>query len=163
VNVKLRGVKPDSFTAIAINHDTANSIVGKAGATVTVALTPKNAIPASGSITIFVPLQEVSGSHNVENPVCTSVTGLGAALSCSYSTTSKTITVTNLQTEGEISTALSFTVSNMVNPITTAPLSGFVMKTVDADGGFIDEGNASFTVPTAYDIGFMNLISQDTK
>ena len=86
--MKLEGVEPDTLTSASIAHDTTVDTVGSSGATISVSLEPNNPIPSDGFVSVYFPLQPVSGDHNVNNPTCTDLLGnLGTSLACSYDET----------------------------------------------------------------------------
>lgn len=68
------------------------------------------------------------------------------------------LTISNLVPSGSISTQFNISSSGFVNPISTAPFSGYVITTTDATGAYIEQASVSFSVPNPYNItGNLNL------
>jgi hypothetical protein len=72
---------------------------------------------------------------------------MSASLTCSYSSTTQLLTLSNMLNTAK-SGALNFTVSGNRNPISTKTVSGIVIRTVGSDTGDIDVGSSSWSVPT---------------
>lgn len=148
-NVKISGVSAGSITSITINHDTSKPSVGETGATIFFSVSVPHIVSTTSTMTVYFPTQPVSGSHVVTNPTCTQSGGtMSTSLSCSYSTSTQLVTLSNLLTTSS-SGVLNFTMSGITNPISTASVTGIIVKTIASDAGEIDTGTGSWSVPTA--------------
>ena len=132
---------------IATASLTPNSLVIGATDYLTVSFVLAHALPASGTIQLTVPYWNPNGAtatHHFGTPVCTGTVGLSGALTCSYDTTTKILTVTNpsAQTTG---TTLTFTATTFKNPYSAKPKTGFSITTYNALGCAI-ESSSSLTV-----------------
>jgi len=116
----------------------------------TVSLTLAHILPASGFIKLTVPLWNPNGAtatHHFGTPVCTGVTTLSGALTCSYDTRTAVASVTNPSTARAAGTTLSFTATTFLNPYSAKPKTGFSISTYNALGCTI-ETIGSLTVTT---------------
>ena len=105
----------------------------------TVSVTPTTHISVGGTVTIYIPRQPVSGSDNVASPTCTNLTSnLASSISCSYNSSNAILTVSNLISSGTLSSQFKFSVSGWVNPISTAPFTGYAISTTDSSGAYIE-------------------------
>ena len=147
--MKIENVSPGEITTITINHDTSKPRVGETGADIFFSIDVPHSVPGNGSITIYFPLQPVSNIHTVDSPVCNQSGGtLSGSLSCTYDTGTQLLTLSSLS--GSLVTGeLNWTVSGIINPISTATVSGLEIKTLTDDGGEIDTGTGSWSVPDA--------------
>ena len=75
-----------------------SNTIGFEGATLTVDFTPKNLLKTTGFLVLVLPLRCCTSFHMLEinTPICTGTTALKSALSCSYVTTSRQLTITNI-------------------------------------------------------------------
>lgn len=163
-NIKLEDVLPDTATSGSLTPDPTRNQVGQTGANITLKFNPKHTVPSNGQFIFYVPRQAVSNDHNVQSPICNTVSAnLNSALSCTYSTTTQNVVVTSISTGADITTEVEFTVSGIINPITTSPTSGYIIYSADSDGGTIDKIDLTFTVTQPYNIAGASLSQIDTR
>jgi len=146
-NAKITNVNSGAITTITINYDTSKPNVGEKNATIFISLNVPHQVPIDGFIEIFFPTQPVTGNEVVVNPTCAQSGGtMSSGLSCSYSSSTHIVTLTNIlavQKSGEF----NFTVSGITNPISVKTVTGINIKTKTADNGDIDTGSGSWGVP----------------
>ncbi|CAI2372672.1 unnamed protein product [Moneuplotes crassus] len=164
-NVKITGVDPGTITSLIINHDSSKPNVGETNATLFFSVTVPHIVPTDGTMTIFFPKQPVSDDDVVVSPTCRQSGGtMETGLTCSYSSTTQLVTITNFLSSNSSGT-FNFTIGGIVNPISTEPVTGIEITTKTQDGGTIDSGTQSWSVPNAYTItgAQWSITSSDTK
>ena len=152
--LSVTGFTAGALTASALSTEssvTNYNVVGATGQKLVVSMTPGNPIPADGQLQVEFPYWDYQSTTQMiaaDTPSCAGVVSLNALLTCSFVSSSRTLTVSGLSAN-EISTIFSFSVDNFLNPVTTAAFSGFTLRTLDASGNQIDSGSsASLTVTT---------------
>jgi hypothetical protein len=145
-------IASDSSISITAVHDSLNSvsinispkITGEI-ATYTFTIDTKNTIPAGGQILISFPTTVVILTSSF--PTCTSLQGFFSAISCSY--TSSSITITNGFSSDFGAGVLTLSVTQIKNPPTTQPTSTFKVYT-SLNSSLIDtlESNILITIDT---------------
>lgn len=128
-------------------------------AVLTVSFTLGNDIGNDGLVYIEFPLwnpnRQFSSQekHYFEGSVsCSSSTNINADVSCSYSESTRTLTVDNGIPGGLVGgTNVQFLVDGFTNPISGALVTGFTIYTANSDGDYIDTATTTLQVSTATD------------
>lgn len=80
-----------------------------------------------------------------DTPACVGVTNINTVLTCSYSSSTRILTVS-----GGFSTtrsgSVTITVSNIWNPANPQAVSGFIISTTDSSGGIYEENTNTLSV-----------------
>jgi hypothetical protein len=146
-DVKISGISAGAITSVVIDHDTAKPNVGETGATIFFSVTVPHVVQTTATLTVYFPTQPVSSIHVVTSPTCTQSGGtMSTSLSCAYSTTTQLVTLSSL-VDSAASGTFNFTMSGIRNPISTATVTGILVRTVASDSGNIDTGSGSWSVP----------------
>lgn len=109
-----------------------------------ISFTPKNTLRANDKGKVFVyfprwnPDEGTFAQHSISNPVCKSISGMSSMLSCTYSTETQSLTITNPVSSDTAGILLTFEVSNFRNPYNGKSKTGYYVMTTDEQNGEID-------------------------
>lgn len=140
--------------------------------TITFSLTVNHKVSKGGQIQVTMPKWNPNNPTTSEiypmiqgSYTCAVVSNLESTISCTFSTSTDTLTVSNSFDTADIAagTVLSFTCSGFKNPISTAIKTGFTIITVAGDGGRVDSLATTLQVSNPATISSATLSYLDTQ
>lgn len=90
------------------------------------------------------------------------LTGLSNGMACAYEPTTRLLELTSIL-DSDSDAELSFTVSGVVNPISTEAKPGYIVTTYNSDGSRVNEKSISFKVSIAGKLTGMTLNMKESK
>ena len=143
---------------------TPSNTLAYSSATYTFSFKPQNNVLTGGFVTILIPSEISINDTTTSAASCASVSGYDAGLSCSIS--SSTITVSNGFPSANFTAGntLSFSMTGVTNPVSTATSSSFTYTTLDSSNFQIDTRSSGITVTmlTTNEFSSITLASNST-
>lgn len=140
VNQKTTGLAVTNTKAATLSTATVNPYDSTLGATTSylVSFKPSNSIPGNTIVKVTVPSQ--IGVDTSSTVTCTSILIIESTLTCSYDSSSRTVTISNgfLTKSSYVSSEVQFKISNMINPSTAMTTDSFGIETTTSSGELID-------------------------
>lgn len=123
-----------------------SNTVGATGSGLTVSFTPTNDVSSTTIITVTFPDYVVGvGEEYIDasNPTCSGVTNMKTSLTCTYSSSTNTLSVSSpVSSTVSGGTSMSFKVIEFKNPYNGKSRSGFSVSTFDSSGNAMDSINS---------------------